>query len=200
MEKIFHINIDYTLREPIGPHWFGDYDEIKLPAIQDHYNVYNVISIDTGQLPVPLWFKCPFRRLYFPHYFNSDFDIDDQFFEYKPDGEITIYGDFPTTIYSTFYDGMDHRARNVSFRQAQEFVLAPDWEWENPRHFFGSIPVGAYYQGTFDLKCPKCGEQMKMVLQVESDNELNLTIYDGYTVFYGWCERCNILGATEHNN
>ncbi|MEZ6188599.1 MAG: hypothetical protein R3F62_26800 [Planctomycetota bacterium] len=205
---MYRVHLDYERVEPIGPHWYGQRPGgTQLPPVPGSpHSFYPVLTFTLGSLSPDVFggatLDVPCGQIVLPHYFASNFTIEDLFFEFGDDGRVVRLRDaasFESAQIPVYADDIDlrpcaltlHRLPRTQDPASEDFD--PDQlEW--PHHQLGGVP---YLVQPFDepLVCPECGTRMCFFAQIANDRRLHVTFEDSGVAYYWWCDPCRILGC-----
>jgi hypothetical protein len=176
--------------ESIGRHWFGDFDGHPMPRLRDGSSLVNLVSIDMTAIPRSERDVWP-ARLYFPWRFNSEFGMTDtNYFHVTPAGIAALTG----------LDAQSYRSDTPLDPQPIHLIPTSPAEVEDqwPVWLLGDAPVSRYYGPSFAIPCFGCQQPVRFLLQLSSGASSPFLVFDGETLYYGWCSRCQILAVEAH--
>ncbi len=176
--------------EPITEHWFGNYDDHPMPCLGDGTPLVNLISIDTPCLPgLPQGLP---RRIYLPWSFDSDYGITDTNYIQYSNSQMSLL-----TMSEVQSYGLEEPFSPMALLIEEVSEESAESLW--PRWLLGSEPIGLYYEGHFNVTCKLCGRRVQFFAQLQStDDPPGFLVFDGETLYYGWCESCQVLAVEAH--
>jgi len=176
--------------QPIEEHWFGEYDGQPMPTLDSGPALVNVLSLNTQRI-VSMEGVCS-RRLYFPWSFASEYGASGtNYLQFGESGISLLTGSACVASQrEPSFQARPLNPRPVSAAEAAK--LRPKW-------FTGDHPVEGYWGESYPVTCLRCESRMRFVLQIESGGpDETFVVFDGETLYYGWCSKCDILAVEAH--